>query len=175
MSFGDTFKALSDPTRREILSLLKQGSMTAGQIGRTSVKLAEAGSLQFPHPRLQIPETVQHASGYPGSCHFKNHDFLSRNTVFQAILAVRHQKCGIFQAFPWHYLAKGLNHIMGHIGNQSAYCMPGRPVCLKTDYPNLAAFINHPFLQYFLQARAPVIWLPHEAEGLEEFNSATRS
>ena len=33
MSFGDTFKALSDPTRREILSLLKQGSMTARQIG----------------------------------------------------------------------------------------------------------------------------------------------
>ena len=33
MSFGDTFKALSDPTRREILSLLKQGSMTGGQIG----------------------------------------------------------------------------------------------------------------------------------------------
>ncbi len=30
MSFGDTFKALSDPTRREILNLLKQGSMTAG-------------------------------------------------------------------------------------------------------------------------------------------------
>ena len=33
MSFGDTFKALSDPTRREILSLLKQGSMTAGPMG----------------------------------------------------------------------------------------------------------------------------------------------
>ena len=33
MSFGDTFKALSDPTRREILALLKQGSMTAGEIG----------------------------------------------------------------------------------------------------------------------------------------------
>lgn len=32
MPFGDTFKALSDPTRREILSLLRQGSMTAGQI-----------------------------------------------------------------------------------------------------------------------------------------------
>lgn len=32
MSFGDTFKALSDPTRREILVLLRGGSMTAGQI-----------------------------------------------------------------------------------------------------------------------------------------------
>lgn len=32
MPFGDTFKALSDPTRREILSMLKKGSMTAGEI-----------------------------------------------------------------------------------------------------------------------------------------------
>ena len=32
MAVGDTFKALSDPTRREILSLLKQGSLTAGEI-----------------------------------------------------------------------------------------------------------------------------------------------
>ncbi|MFV0497935.1 MAG: autorepressor SdpR family transcription factor [Candidatus Fimivivens sp.] len=28
-----TFKALSDPTRREILSLLRRGAMTAGEIG----------------------------------------------------------------------------------------------------------------------------------------------
>lgn len=34
MAFGDTFKALSDPTRREILNLLKKGSMTAGDIVR---------------------------------------------------------------------------------------------------------------------------------------------
>ncbi len=33
MSFQATFKALSDPTRREILSLLKNGAMTAGEIG----------------------------------------------------------------------------------------------------------------------------------------------
>ena len=33
MSFQTTFKALSDPTRREILSLLKNGAMTAGEIG----------------------------------------------------------------------------------------------------------------------------------------------
>ena len=32
MGFNDTMKALSDPTRREILDLLKKGSMTAGEI-----------------------------------------------------------------------------------------------------------------------------------------------
>ena len=32
MAFGDTFKALSDPTRREILNLLKDGAMAAGDI-----------------------------------------------------------------------------------------------------------------------------------------------
>ena len=32
MSFGETFKALSDPVRREILNLLKHGSMTAGEL-----------------------------------------------------------------------------------------------------------------------------------------------
>ena len=33
MGIADTFKALSDNTRREILSLLTGGSMTAGEIG----------------------------------------------------------------------------------------------------------------------------------------------
>ncbi|MDY4670790.1 MAG: autorepressor SdpR family transcription factor [Oliverpabstia sp.] len=32
MSFGDTFKALSDPVRREILVMLKEGRMSAGEI-----------------------------------------------------------------------------------------------------------------------------------------------
>ncbi len=32
MGFQDTFKALSDPTRREILSILKDGARTAGEI-----------------------------------------------------------------------------------------------------------------------------------------------
>jgi len=32
MSFNETMKALSDPTRREIMNLLKKGSMTAGDI-----------------------------------------------------------------------------------------------------------------------------------------------
>ena len=33
MSFAETFKALSDPIRREILQLLKNGRMPAGEIG----------------------------------------------------------------------------------------------------------------------------------------------
>lgn len=32
MGLQDTLKALSDPTRREILNLLKKGSMSAGEI-----------------------------------------------------------------------------------------------------------------------------------------------
>ncbi len=32
MSFAETFKALSDPVRREILVLLKDGTMSAGEI-----------------------------------------------------------------------------------------------------------------------------------------------
>ncbi len=32
MSFGQTFKALSDPIRRDILVMLKEGRMSAGQI-----------------------------------------------------------------------------------------------------------------------------------------------
>lgn len=32
MSFNDTMKAISDPTRRQILNHLKAGSMTAGEI-----------------------------------------------------------------------------------------------------------------------------------------------
>lgn len=33
MGFAETFKALSDPARREILVLLKHGSLSAGEIG----------------------------------------------------------------------------------------------------------------------------------------------
>ena len=32
MKFGETFKALSDPIRRQILTMLKKGRMSAGEI-----------------------------------------------------------------------------------------------------------------------------------------------
>lgn len=34
MGFPETFKALSDPIRREILVMLKEGKMSAGDIGQ---------------------------------------------------------------------------------------------------------------------------------------------
>jgi len=34
LGFAETFKALSDPVRRKILIMLKNGSMTAGEIGQ---------------------------------------------------------------------------------------------------------------------------------------------
>lgn len=33
MSFAETFKALSDPVRRDILTLLRKGTLSAGDIG----------------------------------------------------------------------------------------------------------------------------------------------
>lgn len=33
MGFAETFKALSDPVRKEILMILREGSLSAGEIG----------------------------------------------------------------------------------------------------------------------------------------------
>ena len=46
MSFGDTFKALSDPTRREILNLLKRRSMTGATISHHLNILRQAGLIE---------------------------------------------------------------------------------------------------------------------------------
>ena len=41
MSYGETFKALSDPARRQILMMLKKGRMSAGDISR-NFKMSQA-------------------------------------------------------------------------------------------------------------------------------------
>lgn len=42
MALPDTFKALSDPVRRQVLTLLRGGAMSAGDIGR-SLGISPAG------------------------------------------------------------------------------------------------------------------------------------
>ena len=44
MAFAETFKALSDPVRREILNLLKGGRLTAGEIAGRFDMTAATGS-----------------------------------------------------------------------------------------------------------------------------------
>ena len=43
MAFAETFKALSDPVRREILNLLKGGRLTAGTVSYHLSLLKKAG------------------------------------------------------------------------------------------------------------------------------------
>ena len=51
MAFAETFKALSDPVRREILQLLKNGKMSAGEIGG-HFDMTAAGSLSAQGPKV---------------------------------------------------------------------------------------------------------------------------
>ena len=56
MAFGETFKALSDPARREILNLLKGGRLTAGEIaGRFDMT---AATVSYHLSRLKKAELV---------------------------------------------------------------------------------------------------------------------
>ena len=45
MAFADTFKALSDPARREILQLLKNGRMSAGDDIVEQIVVAGIGTI----------------------------------------------------------------------------------------------------------------------------------
>ena len=42
MSFSETMKAISDPARRQILSMLKEGHLTAGEIASRLENLSSA-------------------------------------------------------------------------------------------------------------------------------------
>ena len=51
MAFAETFKALSDPVRREILNLLKGGRMTAGEIAARVDTTAATGAYHPSPPK----------------------------------------------------------------------------------------------------------------------------
>ena len=65
MGFAETFKALSDPIRREILMMLRDGSMSAGEIG---VHFDMTGATISYHLKILRKHHIQTLT-----CHFTCH------------------------------------------------------------------------------------------------------
>ena len=75
MAFADTFKALSDPARREILQLLKNGRMSAGEIGSHfhmtgatvsyHLKILKKADLIWDLDRIAFVESASDKDSYP--------------------------------------------------------------------------------------------------------------
>ena len=78
MAFQDTFKALSDPVRRDILDLLKNGKLSAGEIGQ---KFEMTGAtISYHLSILKKAELVRESK-------FKNFIYYEINTsVFEEIM-----------------------------------------------------------------------------------------
>lgn len=78
MLIDDTFKALSDPTRREILNLLKKGDMTAGEI---------SDQFQMTKPAISHHLGLLKQSGLVWSERQGQHIYYSLNlTIFQEVM-----------------------------------------------------------------------------------------
>ena len=78
VAFQDTFKALSDPVRRDILDLLKNGKLSAGEIGQ---KFEMTGAtISYHLSILKKAELVRESK-------FKNFVYYEINTsVFEEIM-----------------------------------------------------------------------------------------
>ena len=63
MALSEVMKALSDPTRREILNMLKKGSLTATEIGSHFLISAPA----IPKLRFEDPEWTSSGTSTWGS------------------------------------------------------------------------------------------------------------
>ena len=78
MAFADTFKALSDPVRREILTLLRQGSMSAGEIA-SHFEMTNA-TVSYHLSQLEKAELIAKTK-------YKNYIYYGLNTsVFEEIM-----------------------------------------------------------------------------------------
>lgn len=71
MGFQETFKALADPVRREILMMLKEGRMSAGEIaGRFDMTQA---TISY-HWHSTCPSWGRLYNGYPSSLYRENRE-----------------------------------------------------------------------------------------------------
>ena len=78
MGLHDTLKALSDPVRRDILELLKSGSLSAGDIG----KHFDLSAATISHHLSQLKK-----AGLVHETKYKNFRFYELNvTVFEDVL-----------------------------------------------------------------------------------------
>ena len=78
MGFAETFKALSDPVRREILVMLKSGKMSAGDLG-SKFDLTQA-SVSYHLSQLKKAELITEEK-------YKNYIYYELNTsVFEEVM-----------------------------------------------------------------------------------------
>ncbi|NMD38714.1 MAG: winged helix-turn-helix transcriptional regulator [Christensenellaceae bacterium] len=78
MGFQDTFKALADPARRKILMLLRNGSMTAGEIANNFEM--SAATISYHLSQLKKCDLVRESK-------FKNYIIYELNTsVFEELM-----------------------------------------------------------------------------------------
>lgn len=78
MGFAETFSALSDPVRREILVLLRDGSLSAGEIGKKFDITAAAISYHL--NKLKKADLIRESK-------YKNYVYYELNaSIFEEIL-----------------------------------------------------------------------------------------
>ena len=78
MAFADTFKALSDPVRREILVLLKDGKKSAGEI---------AENFEMTNARISYHLSQRKKAGLVFESRYKNYIYYEINvSVFEEMM-----------------------------------------------------------------------------------------
>ncbi len=78
LGFSETFSAMSDPTRRKILTLLRQGRLSAGEIGK-NFDISNA-AISYHLAQLKKAELIRESK-------YKNFIYYELNTsIFEELL-----------------------------------------------------------------------------------------